>query len=81
MKLKTITSLKVYLMQKNISQCKISNDTGLSRTTVNKLVNKNDASKSVKVLMRLYLELDEKSFNALCETYCSESSNSITKES
>lgn len=68
MKKYTLTSLKIYLLQQGISQSRIAKDTGLSRSTINKLINHNEASKSVKVLVRLYLDLEQEKFNTLCET-------------
>ena len=68
MKNYTLSSLKIYLLQNGISQSKIAQDTGLSRSTINKLINSNRASKSVKVLVRLYLDLESKEFDKLCQT-------------
>lgn len=61
------TQLKIYLIKQGISQRKIAQDTGLHRNTVSKLVKTGEGAKPVRVLMRLYLHLDEDVFNDLLE--------------
>jgi DNA-binding Xre family transcriptional regulator len=63
--MKEIVPLKIYLMQNEISQSKLAEETGLHKNTVNKLVNTGMGSKSVKELVRLYLGLDKNEFFAL----------------
>jgi DNA-binding Xre family transcriptional regulator len=63
--MKEIVPLKIYLMQNEISQSKLAEETGLHKNTVNKLVNTGAGSKSVKELVRLYLGLDKIEFSAL----------------
>jgi DNA-binding Xre family transcriptional regulator len=63
--MKEIVPLKIYLMQNEISQSKLAEETGLHKNTVNKLVNTGLGSKSVKELVRLYLGLDKNEFFAL----------------
>lgn len=74
MKNNSISCLKVYLIQRGVTQSKLSKDTGLSRSTVSNLINKSIASKSVRMLVRLYLNkelkvnLEQKDFDDLCDT-------------
>ncbi len=63
--MKEIIPLKIYLMQNEITQSKLSQDTGLNKNTIAKLLNTGSASKSVKELVRLYLGLDKDEFTAL----------------
>jgi hypothetical protein len=63
--MKEIIPLKIYLMENEISQSKLAQDTGLHKNTINKLVNTGTGTKSVKELVRLYLELDKKEFSLL----------------
>jgi hypothetical protein len=60
--MKEIIPLKIYLMENEISQSKLSVDTGLNKNTINKLVNTGAGSKSVKELVRLYLGLERDKF-------------------
>lgn len=63
--MKEIIPLKIYLMQNEITQSKLSQDTGLNKNTIAKLLNTGSATKSVKELVRLYLGLDKDEFTAL----------------
>lgn len=63
--MKEIIPLKIFLMENEISQSKLSKDTGLHKNTVNKLVNTGVGSKSVKELVRLYLDLERTEFESL----------------
>jgi DNA-binding Xre family transcriptional regulator len=63
--MKEIIPLKIFLMENEISQSKLSKDTGLHKNTVNKLVNTGVGSKSVKELVRLYLDLGRTEFESL----------------
>lgn len=56
------TKLKFYLMTRGISQSRISQDTGLHKNTICKLLRSGNGSKSVKELMRLYLGLESDEF-------------------
>ena len=58
--MKEIIPLKIYLMENEISQSKLALETGLHKNTINKLVNTGVATKSVKELVRLYLEINKK---------------------
>lgn len=64
---KEFTSLKIYLMKNSISQTKISSDTGLHKNTVSKLVRTGEGTKSVKELVRLYLNIPSEEFYSLLE--------------
>lgn len=59
---KNITYLKMFLMENGISQTKISNETGLHKNTVSKLVRTGEGTKSVKELVRLYLGISKEDF-------------------
>jgi len=63
--MKEIIPLKIYLMENEISQSKLAEDTGLHKNTINKLVNTGTGSKSVKELVRLYLGLEKNEFASL----------------
>ena len=63
--MKEIIPLKIYLMENEISQSKLANDTGLHKNTINKLVNTGAGTKSVKELVRLYLGLERDEFSVL----------------
>ena len=63
--MKEIIPLKIYLMENEISQSKLAQDTGLHKNTINKLVNTGLGSKSVKELVRLYLGLERQEFSVL----------------
>lgn len=63
--MKEIIPLKIYLMENEISQSKLAEETGLHKNTINKLVNTGAGSKSVKELVRLYLALEKTEFVAL----------------
>jgi DNA-binding Xre family transcriptional regulator len=63
--MKEIIALKIYLMENEISQCKLANETGLHKNTINKLVNTGAGTKSVKELVRLYLGLERDEFSVL----------------
>jgi plasmid maintenance system antidote protein VapI len=63
--MKEIIPLKIYLMENEISQSKLAQDTGLHKNTINKLVNTGLGSKSVKELIRLYLGLEKNEFSSL----------------
>lgn len=63
--MKEIIPLKIYLMENEISQSKLALETGLHKNTINKLVNTGVATKSVKELVRLYLELNKEEFRIL----------------
>jgi hypothetical protein len=63
--MKEIIPLKIYLMENEISQSKLAEDTGLHKNTINKLVNTGTGSKSVKELVRLYLGLERNEFVSL----------------
>ena len=60
--MKEIIPLKIYLMENEISQSKLALETGLHKNTINKLVNTGVATKSVKELVRLYLEINKEEF-------------------
>ena len=57
-----ITMLKVYCMKNRISQTKISFDTGLHKNTISKLLRTGEGTKSVKELVRLYLNIEKDEF-------------------
>lgn len=57
--------LKIYLMENEISQLKLADETGLHKNTINKLVNTGLGTKSVKELVRLYLGLERDEFSVL----------------
>jgi len=63
--MKEIIPLKIYLMENEISQSKLAQDTGLHKNTINKLVNTGAGTKSVKELVRLYLGLERQEFFVL----------------
>ncbi len=63
--MKEIIPLKIYLMENEISQSKLAEETGLHKNTINKLVNTGTGSKSVKELVRLYLGLEKNEFSML----------------
>jgi DNA-binding Xre family transcriptional regulator len=63
--MKEIIPLKIYLMENEISQSKLAQETGLNKNTINKLVNTGAGSKSVKELVRLYLGLERDEFSIL----------------
>lgn len=63
--MKKIIPLKIYLMENEISQLKLANETGLHKNTINKLVNTGLGTKSVKELVRLYLGLEREEFSVL----------------
>ena len=63
--MKEIIPLKIYLMENEISQSKLAEDTGVHKNTINKLVNTGTGSKSVKELVRLYLGLERNEFVSL----------------
>ena len=64
---KDFTSLKIYLMKNGISQTKISSDTGLHKNTISKLVNTGNGTKSVKELVRLYLQIPSQEFYSMLD--------------
>ena len=63
--MKEIIPLKIYLMENEISQCKLADETGLHKNTINKLVNTGAGTKTVKELVRLYLGLEREEFSVL----------------
>lgn len=63
--MKEIIPLKIYLMENEISQSRLAQETGLHKNTVNKLVNTGAGTKSVKELVRLYLGLERQEFSVL----------------
>ena len=63
--MKKIMPLKIYLMENEISQLKLADETGLHKNTINKLVNTGLGTKSVKELVRLYLGLEREEFSVL----------------
>jgi hypothetical protein len=63
--MKEIIPIKIYLMENEISQSKLAEETGLHKNTINKLVNTGAGTKSVKELVRLYLGLDREQFSHL----------------
>jgi DNA-binding Xre family transcriptional regulator len=63
--MKQIIPLKIYLMQNEITQTKLSDDTGLNKNTIAKLINTGHGSKATKELVRRYLELNLDEFTAL----------------
>ena len=63
--MKEIIPLKIYLMENEISQTKLADETGLHKNTINKLVNTGAGTKSVKELVRLYLGLEREEFSVL----------------
>lgn len=63
--MKEIIPLKIYLMENEISQSKLAEETGLHKNTINKLVNKGTGTKSVKELVRLFLGLEKDEFSML----------------
>jgi DNA-binding Xre family transcriptional regulator len=63
--MKEIIPLKIYLMENEISQSKLADETGLHKNTINKLVNTGLGTKSVKELVRLYLGLEREEFSVL----------------
>jgi plasmid maintenance system antidote protein VapI len=65
--MKEIIPLKIYLMENEISQSKLAQDTGLHKNTINKLVNTGAGTKSVKELVRLYLGLKKEEFSVLID--------------
>jgi plasmid maintenance system antidote protein VapI len=63
--MKEIIPIKIYLMENEISQSKLAEETGLHKNTINKLVNTGAGTKSVKELVRLYLGLEKEQFSLL----------------
>ena len=63
--MKEIIPIKIYLMENEISQSKLAEETGLHKNTINKLVNTGAGTKSVKELVRLYLGLERDEFSVL----------------
>jgi plasmid maintenance system antidote protein VapI len=63
--MKEIIPIKIYLMENEISQSKLAEETGLHKNTINKLVNTGAGTKSVKELVRLYLGLEKEQFSML----------------
>jgi plasmid maintenance system antidote protein VapI len=63
--MKEIIPLKIYLMENEISQSKLAEETGLHKNTINKLVNTGTGTKSVKELVRLFLGLEKDEFSLL----------------
>jgi DNA-binding Xre family transcriptional regulator len=61
------TKLKLFLVKNKISQNKLAKETGLHKNTVSKLMRTGEATKSVKELTRLYLQLERNDFNELLE--------------
>ena len=61
------TKLKLFLVKNKISQNKLAKETGLHKNTVSKLMRTGEATKSVKELTRLYLQLEKNDFNGLLE--------------
>jgi len=61
------TKLKLFLVKNKISQNKLAKDTGLHKNTVSKLMRTGEATKSVKELTRLYLQLEKNDFDGLLE--------------
>tara|TARA_R110002153_G_scaffold56502_1_gene156149 strand:+ start:341 stop:544 length:204 start_codon:yes stop_codon:yes gene_type:complete len=61
------TKLKLFLVKNKISQNKLAKETGLHKNTVSKLMRTGQATKSVKELTRLYLQLEKNDFNGLLE--------------
>ena len=57
------TKLKLYLVKNKISQNKLAKDTGLHKNTVSKLMRTGEATKSVRELTRLYLQLEKNDFD------------------
>ena len=60
--MKEIIPIKIYLMENEISQSKLAEETGLHKNTINKLVNTGTGTKSVKELVRLFLGLEKNEF-------------------
>jgi plasmid maintenance system antidote protein VapI len=63
--MKEIIPIKIYLMENEISQSKLAEETGLHKNTINKLVNTGAGTKSVKELVRLYLGLEKEQYSML----------------
>jgi plasmid maintenance system antidote protein VapI len=63
--MREIIPLKIYLMENDITQSRLADDTGLHKNTINKLVNTGAGTKSVKELIRLYLGLTKEEFSHL----------------
>jgi DNA-binding Xre family transcriptional regulator len=63
--MKEIIPLKIYLMENEISQSKLAQETGLHKNTINKLVNTGKGTKSIKELVRLFLALEKDEFSLL----------------
>jgi len=63
--MREIIPLKIYLMENDITQSRLADDTGLHKNTINKLVNTGAGTKSVKELVRLYLGLSKDEFSHL----------------
>jgi len=61
------TKLKLFLVKNKISQNRLAKDTGLHKNTVSKLMRTGEATKSVKELTRLYLQLEKNDFDGLLE--------------
>jgi len=49
-------------MKHGISQTKLSDDTGLHKNTISKLLRTGEGTKSVKELVRLYLKIEKEEF-------------------
>ena len=64
----TCTGLKLWLIRNEVTQSKLSDDTGLHKNTVSKVVRTGEATKSVKMLIRLYLGIDSDEFDKLLKT-------------
>lgn len=63
----TCTGLKVWMIKNKVSQNKMACDTGLHKNTIGKLVRSGEATKSVKMLVRLYLQIENDEFERLLE--------------
>lgn len=61
------TKLKIHIIQNQISQSQLSEDTGLHKNTVSKLLRTGEGSKSTKELVRFYLRLEKEEFYPLLE--------------
>lgn len=62
------TKLKFWLIRNGVSQKRISDETGLHQNTLTKVVRTGEGSKSVKVLLELYLRVKHKVKEAEFET-------------
>ena len=63
--MKEIIPLKIFLMENEISQSKLAQETGLHKNTISKFLNTGNGTKSTKELIRLYLGLDKNEFSNL----------------